>query len=69
MDSGLRNEPVAHAFHWIIPHWQRIPEPPERRQAAAPALSHKLHREAPVDAVDPETAFVDGLNAPTQEGG
>jgi hypothetical protein len=36
--------------------------------SAAPVLSHKLHREAPVEAIDPETAF-DKLNAPTQEGG
>jgi hypothetical protein len=34
-----------------------IPETPERRIAAAPALSLELHREALAGAVDPVTAW------------
>jgi hypothetical protein len=35
------------------PHCSLAPE----RHKAAPALSHKFHREALTDAVDPETAY------------
>lgn len=46
-----------------------IPEPGGRFLRATPELSHEPHCEALAVAVDPVTASVDELNAPTQEGG
>ena len=48
-----------------LPRCSLAPE----RQDAAPMLSNKLHREAPAEAVDPVTAKLSKLIAPTQEGG
>jgi hypothetical protein len=51
------------------PNLRCIPESPGRRRCVAPALSHELRREAPVDAVDPVTAMSTGCcSYPRREG-